>query len=352
MRLRKLWSVFTVIAVSTAGFVALAEGPAAAADRLPPTTASTDTKMRCRANAPVIGAVDADQTISVDHDRAEVHRAGRLVPARPGRWRHRGPDGPQRSDDPEPEQHRHQDPAHRWVHDHRRRPRRPGLLQGERRPRRPAPSPVASPSPTPRPTSRCRCPAPSPAAASSAPPNIVTTVTATGAPGTKINSKVAGTLTSANPTPPFADAGFGLTATISLGSVPTSCAPNYGTFANGNGEPLRHAAEPLVHDDHPEHEPARGPQRSRQRRQVPPRRAGLRRLRVHRDRLRARRRASRPRRTARSSTSRRPARRPSPSPRPTPTAASPPRPSPTTSAATSRRSSTPGPTSPPTAARP
>ena len=69
-------------------------------------------------------------------------------------------------------------------------------------------------------------------------PNIVTTVTATGAPGSKINSKVAGTLTSANPTPPFADAGFGLTATISLGSVPTSCAPNYGTFANSNGEPF------------------------------------------------------------------------------------------------------------------
>src|SRR4029079_3919548 len=59
-------------------------------------------------------------------------------------------------------------------------------------------------------------------------PNIITTVTATGAPGTKISSKVAGTLTSANPTPPFADAGFGLTANISLGSVPTSCAPNYG----------------------------------------------------------------------------------------------------------------------------
>ena len=85
-------------------------------------------------------------------------------------------------------------------------------------------------------------PGPFPGGSFLTPPTLRITLHATGAPGTKISSKFAGTIP-AGLAPPFADYGYSLIPRVNAPVVgatdaAASCAPNYGALANSNGEPL------------------------------------------------------------------------------------------------------------------
>ncbi len=73
-------------------------------------------------------------------------------------------------------------------------------------------------------------------------PKLDITVKATGAPGSTITSEFAGTIP-ANLTPPFPDYGYSITPRVNApiigqSDAAASCAPNYGSLADGSGEPL------------------------------------------------------------------------------------------------------------------
>jgi large repetitive protein len=242
MRVRKPLSLLTVFAVVSASFIAMSvsAGPAFAADRLPSTSASTDTKMRCRANAPVVGAVDADQTIGTSMSGPKyIEQGGTFDLVQVG------------GDTEVPPDFGGQTVVNLNTIVTKTRltggftiisatPTGPGSYRA-----------TATATPTAIPGGvtitktatdvQMALPGPFPANSIVTAPDIDIKVLATGAPGTKIGSRLGGTLTASNPSVPFADSGFSLTAVISgviSGSVPTNCAPNYGTFANSNGEPL------------------------------------------------------------------------------------------------------------------
>ena len=65
MRVRKPLSLVTISALIAGLMLAVGANPAAAADKLT-TNRDVETKMRCRASAPIIGAVDADQKVGIN----------------------------------------------------------------------------------------------------------------------------------------------------------------------------------------------------------------------------------------------------------------------------------------------
>jgi hypothetical protein len=248
--LRKPLSLVVTIALVAGAVIAVGASPAAAVDRLS-STRTVDTKMRCRASAPIIGAVDADQTVGLTttspkyieqgasydvvstsgdtvvpveesgiavvslrdikirthFDGAFTIEGAALVPGT-GSWRASEtatptaiPGGVNVSID-----------AGQNVLMHMVGPFTPGGIL--------------------------------------TPPQLRTTIKATGAPGTKITSRFAGTIPPGL-APPFADYGFSITPRVNAPIVgetdaAASCAPNYGALANGNGEPL--GTPPLLSD--------------------------------------------------------------------------------------------------------
>jgi len=237
--MRKPLSLLLSLALVIGAFVAIEVSPAAAADRIPPTTESTTTKARCRANAPVVGWVDADQTLGATVTGPKyIEQGGTFQLVLEG------------ADTAVPSEVGGQTVVSLTNIVNKTKlaggftivsavASGPGSYKVN-------PSAPSGPIPggltvTKTATDvQMALPGPFPALSIVTAPDTIITVQATGAPGTKITSKLAGVLPNSNPTATF-DAGFTLTANISgiiSGSVPTVCAPNYGVFANGNGELL------------------------------------------------------------------------------------------------------------------
>jgi hypothetical protein len=246
MRRRRFTAVLAIITMIAGLFtIDLAVAPVAGADpvRLS-NTATTTTKMRCRASAPIVGAVDADQQVSLTTTYPKYIEQGQSfqviaessptnVPTEQAgievlnlnsiilKVRFAGGGnidavGPV-----------------------------PGTGGYQATPSSPV---VAIPNGvtiTKLNATDVQLSMPGPFAPGSVltPPQLQIDMTAPSTPGSTITSKFAGTLTSSTPAPPFADSGFSLTSRINAPVVgasdaAVSCAPNYGPFANGNGELL------------------------------------------------------------------------------------------------------------------
>jgi hypothetical protein len=244
MRTRKLTSLLMVFAVAVGGLATVgATSAAAAADRLSFTN-TVNTKLRCKANAPILGQVDADQDVAQTTTAPKYIEQGGTF------------DIITINGDTEVPTDLSGQTINNLKNIVSKNRISGGFTIVDAQPigsgsykSTPSATPTAIPggvtiTHTATDVSMS-LPGPFPGGSIVSPPQIRTTVLATGAVGSHISSAIGGTIPT-NGAFPFPDAGFGLTANISFGDVPTSCAPNYGPNANSNGEPL--GTEPNLSD--------------------------------------------------------------------------------------------------------
>ena len=252
MRVRKPLSLVTIIALVAGLMLAVGASPAAAADQLTSNQTST-TKMRCRANAPIVGAVDADQVVGLNVTYPKYVEQGATstsstisgdtdVPTeQSGITRH------------QPARHQDPDPLRRWLHDRRAPHGRPA-------PARTRPTPTSTPDRDPRRRDhhdRRRRARQHAHGRARSPAGILDAAAAAHhaardrRPGHEDHARSSRGTIPADLAPPFADYGFAITPRVNAPVVgetdaAASCAPNYGALANGNGEPL--GTQPLLTD--------------------------------------------------------------------------------------------------------